>query len=63
MNYKNKNLEKLYNFALPICLCTLGGLITTENSAGIIGEIITGIQTIIFAVSGSIVIKLQNKNN
>ena len=63
MKNKNKNLEKLYNFALPICLCSLGGLITTENSAGIIGEIITSIQTIIFAVSGSIVIKLQNKNN
>ena len=61
MNYKD--LEKLYNFALPICLCTLGGLITTENSIGTIGEIITAIQTIIFAVSGSIVIKLQNKNN
>lgn len=52
---KNKNLEKLYNFALPICLCTLGGLITTENSIGTIGEIITAIQTIVFAVSGSIV--------
>lgn len=60
---KNKSLEKLYNFALPICLCTLGGLITTENSTGIIGETITAIQVIIFAVSGSIVIKLQNKNN
>ena len=60
---KNKKLEKLYNLALPLCLCTLGGLITTENSTGIIGEIITTIQVIIFAVSGSIVIKLQNKNN
>ena len=60
---KSKNLEKLYNFALPICLCTLGGLFTTENSTGIIGKTITAIQVIIFAVSGSIVIKLQNKNN
>jgi hypothetical protein len=60
---KNKKWGSLYNFALPICLCTLGGLITTENSTGTIGEIITTIQTIIFAVSGSIVIKLQNKNN
>ena len=60
---KNKKWENLYNFALPLCLCTLGGLITTENSTGTIGEIITAMQTIIFAVSGSIVIKLQNKNN
>ena len=60
---KNKKLEKIYNIALPICLVSLGTLIAVENINGTIVEIIRATQIIVFAVSGSIVIKIQKQNN